>query len=143
VSLDQEPGRLSILGRFGRCPPLLVILVAAACQTVGQGEGGQSAVYQGTLTLDGGAVEAALELAPLGGGTVRGGLQTGSGLIADGEGTTRRSDRLVLLFRYGGSCPGTLTLDGEWDQGKGSYAGEAMAEDCTGRAQGTFQFKRG
>lgn len=120
----------------------LVLLLLSACQTVGMVRGGQGAVYQGTLTLDGGAVEAALELVPTGRTSVRGALQTGSGLMADGDGRKRGGNRLVVTLEYGGSCPGSLTLDGRWDEGEGRYEGTATAEDCTGRAVGRFSFAR-
>jgi hypothetical protein len=101
----------------------------------------QGVVYQGFLILDGGEGSAALEIAREGRRDVRAALQAASGLMADGRGRVR-GERLSIELEYGGPCPGTMKLDGEWDQDSGTYEGDLSAQDCTGKAEGTFYFSR-
>jgi hypothetical protein len=96
-------------------------------------------VYQGHLDMEGSRIQAALELRREGGRTVRGALQGGSGLLADGVGTMR-GGTLTLLLTYGGDCPGEMKLEGSWDQGEKVFFGQVDASDCTGRSSGTFRF---
>jgi hypothetical protein len=96
-------------------------------------------VYQGFLEMDGGRVQAALQLVRDGRTRVRGALQGVSDLIADGEGTLR-GQNLSLLLTYGGSCPGRMELEGVWDTEAEVYRGLVEASDCTGRSSGTFRF---
>ncbi|MBT8396397.1 MAG: hypothetical protein KJN92_05500 [Gemmatimonadetes bacterium] len=99
-------------------------------------------VYQGFLEMDGGRVEAALELIHEGRRRVRGALQGASGLMADGEGVLR-GETLSLLLTYGGTCPGRMELEGVWDREARVFAGAVEASDCTGPGQGTFHFSAG
>ena len=126
-------------------------LLLAGCQLIGGGGpspsgpetaeavSGQSAVYQGVLSMDGGDIPAALEIVREGGRNVRGALQATSGLQADGEGRIR-GETLTLDLVYGGDCPGRMHLEGEWDEDSRIYEGVVEAQDCTGRGQGTFRF---
>jgi hypothetical protein len=97
-------------------------------------------VYHGGLFIDGGELTAALELVPEGGRSVRAGLETSSGLVADGEGRVRGRN-LRLELAYGGDCPGQMVLDGTWDRDNLRYEGRLDAEDCTGESTGTFRFR--
>ena len=98
----------------------------------------QGVVYQGSLILDGGSIPGGLEIIRSG-GRVRGALQTTSGLVADGQGRLR-GRTLTLDLSYGGDCPGVMALEGEWDEGAGTFQGTVTAVDCTGTATGTFSF---
>jgi len=124
-------------------------LLASGCQLIGGSEPPpppspgtvQGVVYQGFLILDGGEMPAGLEIIR-NGGQVRAALQTTSGLIADGLGR-KRGNTLTLDLTYGGDCPGSISLEGEWDEDIQTYAGTAAASDCTGKASGTFRFSGG
>ena len=96
-------------------------------------------VYQGHLDMDGGRIQAALELRREAGRTVRCAFQGISGLLAEGQGTLR-GEILTLVLTYGGDCPGQMTLEGSWDQENKVYDGTVEASDCTGRSSGTFSF---
>lgn len=120
-------------------------LVASGCQLVRGADpppptpgSVQGVVYQGSVTLDGGTLPAGLEIIRSG-GRVRGALQTSSGLTADGQGR-QRGNTLSLDLTYGGACPGTMSLEGEWDTDSRTYQGTVSAVDCTGKAHGTFKF---
>jgi hypothetical protein len=143
-------GRKIPAGRPGAVLWLAVsTLVASGCQLIGGGADPppptpgavQGAVYQGSLSLDGGDLPAALEIIR-NGGTVRGALQTTSGLVADGQGRLR-GNRLTFELSYSGNCPGTMFLEGEWDEDGRTYRGTLTALDCTGKASGTFSFAGG
>ena len=99
-------------------------------------------VYHGSLELEGGRVQAGLEIGIRGPRDVWGALETTTGLRADGGGRLRGSN-LRLQLAYGGDCPGTMVLDGEWDQQAGLYQGTVEASDCTGAASGTFLLSAG
>jgi hypothetical protein len=120
-------------------------LVVSGCQLIGGSEPPpptlgtvQGVVYQGSLFLDGGDMPAGLEIIR-NRGRVRGALQTSSGLIADGQGRSR-GNTLTLDLSYGGECPGTISLDGDWDEDGKTYEGAVTAVDCTGKGTGTFKF---
>lgn len=120
-------------------------LLASGCQIIGGSDPPPPApgevrgtVYQGSLKLDGGELPAALEIIR-NGGRVRAALQTTSGLTADGEGRLR-GNRLTLALSYGGSCPGSMSLEGVWEVDRRTYLGTVTAVDCTGTASGTFAF---
>lgn len=102
----------------------------------------QGVVYQGSLFLEGGEVSAALEITRKGRREVRAALQTASGLLADGMGRIR-GERLSIDLGYGGECPGTMKMEGQWDQESGIYQGDLSAQDCTGKAIGSFRFSIG
>lgn len=123
-----------------------LLLILSGCMAVGgsgpasPGSGPQQGVvYHGSLFLDGGDVTAALEIAREGRRDVRAALQATSGLLADGKGRIRGDDLSIELV-YGGQCPGAMELNGKWDQEAGTYQGELSAQDCTGKAEGTFLF---
>ena len=123
-------------------------LWATGCQLIGGADpppptlgAGQGVVYQGSLILDGGDIPGAIELIKTG-GRVRVALQTASGLEADGEGR-RRGRNLTVQLTYGGDCPGTMSLAGEWDEEAMTFQGTVTAADCTGPASGTFSFSGG
>jgi hypothetical protein len=130
---------------------LLVLSLLGGCQIIGGGAPGgagedawgfqppEGVVYQGFLEMDGGRVPAALELVREGGRRVRGALQAGSGIRADGEGSLRGTT-LSIDLTYGGDCPGRMSLEGEWNQEEETYEGVVEASDCTGRSSGTFRF---
>ncbi|MCJ7628696.1 MAG: hypothetical protein MUO50_09955 [Longimicrobiales bacterium] len=99
----------------------------------------QGMVYQGFIEIEGGRVTAALEIVRRGRREVSGALQTGSGLMAEGEGRLS-GQTLTLELVYGGTCPGRMSLEGEWDQDSGSYEGVVEATDCTGKGGGFFRF---
>jgi len=99
-------------------------------------------VYHGSLELDGGRVQAGLEIGMRGGRDAWGALETITGLRADGAGRLR-GNNLELSLAYGGDCPGTMVLDGEWNREAGSFIGSVEASDCTGTASGSFQFSVG
>lgn len=138
-------------GRLGTALWLVAsTLLTAGCQLIGRPDpppppptpgGVQSAVYQGSLNLDDGDLPAALEIIRNRGG-VQGALQTTSGLTADGQGSLTRNT-LTLELSYGGDCPGTMSLVGEWDEDRRTYRGTVTAVDCTGNASGTFRFAGG
>jgi len=120
-----------------------LVLLLSGCQAIGgsspfltSGEGG-GPVYQGVLSLEGSDVAAALEITPTGRRRVRAALQADSGLVADGVGSVRGS-ALTIELEYGGDCPGRMTLEGDWDEPAGTYRGTVVAQDCTGRGEGTF-----
>ena len=96
-------------------------------------------VYQGHLDMDGGRIQAALEIRREGGRTVRCAFQGMSGLLAEGQGTLR-GETLTLVLTYGGDCPGQRRLEGSWDQENKVYDGTVEASDCTGPSSGTFRF---
>ena len=102
-------------------------------------ESSQGVVYQGFIEIDGGNLTSALEIIREGRQDVRGALQTSSGLLAEGEGRLR-GRTLSLELVYGGTCPGRMILEGNWDQGARIYEGVVEASDCTGRGEGTFRF---
>jgi hypothetical protein len=140
------PSAPSVSARMGAVGALILFL--SGCIAVwGSGSATpgsnpqQGVVYQGSLILDGGEVSAALEIAREGRRDVRASLQAASGLMADGRGRVR-GERLSIELEYGGPCPGTMKLDGEWDEGSGTYEGDLSAQDCTGKAEGTFYFSR-
>lgn len=129
----------------------LASFLSGSCQVIGGGRspggpvGGtvpglrQGDVYQGSLSMDGGEIAAALEIERTGRRSVRGALQTSTGLIADGEGALRGST-LTLVLAYGGECPGHMALEGEWDTDARIYEGTVEATDCTGSSRGLFRF---
>lgn len=138
----------------GRAVVFCVLALLAGCQRVGlwtpgsDGPGpaatGASSsvpdgVYQGFIKLEGGRTNAALQVTESGRTSVDGVLQLSSDWVAEGEGTRRGPD-LRLELRYGGDCPGTLTLSGRWDAALQTLTGEVHASDCTGTAQGVFSF---
>ena len=96
-------------------------------------------VYQGYIEVDQGKLPAALEIVREGRQAIRGALQTNSGLLAEGEGRLSGST-LRLELMYGGTCPGRMLLEGEWDQDALTYEGTVEASDCTGGGGGTFRF---
>jgi hypothetical protein len=164
------PGRNPSLPPVTRLLPRLLVSLCAAisltvtgCRLIGRGPGDPSppsapsdpltqpdsapgnpelvrgVVYQGYIEIDQGKLSAALELVREGRQTVMGVLQTTSGLLAEGEGRLRGSTlRLELL--YGGTCPGRMLLEGEWDRDSLTYEGTVEASDCTGGGGGTFRF---
>jgi hypothetical protein len=134
----------------------LTITSLIGCQVIGGGPGrptrdrspeapgaefdpAEGEVYQGYLEMDGGRVQAALQLVRDGRRRVRGAFQGVSGVVADGEGVLR-GETLSLLLTYGGDCPGRMELEGVWDRGAKVYEGRVEASDCTGSSSGTFSF---
>ena len=99
----------------------------------------EGVVYQGFIEIDGGEFPAALEIIRAEGPSVRGALQTSSGLQAEGEGRIR-GKTLTLDLTYGGDCPGRMALEGEWDEDTRTYEGIVEASDCTGSGRGGFRF---
>ena len=65
-------------------------------------------------------------------------LVTPEGIRAEGEGSLRGRE-IRLELHYGGDCPGTMVLVGEWNQESNGIQGVVRASDCTGQAEGAFQ----
>ena len=147
MRLTSQEGRW--LGcRLGLWALVMGVLSLTGCQMIeglGSGPGPtgpgspEGVVYQGFIEIDGGDLQAALEIIRRGGRAVRGALQASSGLMAEGEGQLR-GQNLKLELTYGGDCPGRMSFDGEWDQESQSYEGEVEASDCTGSGKGRFRF---
>ncbi len=141
-------------GALGAAKVLLALTITSVigCQVIGGGPRDRSPeahrpeldpadgdVYQGYLQMDGGRVQAALQLVRDGRRRVLGAFQGVSGVVADGEGVLR-GEALSLLLTYGGDCPGRIELEGVWDQDARVFEGTVQASDCTGSSFGTFSF---
>jgi hypothetical protein len=96
-------------------------------------------VFSGFLEIEGGRVDGVLTLTPRGGGELEGFFEAPPDLVAMGRGTFRQEE-LRLELSYEGACPGRMRLNGRWQKGSGTLSGSVRADDCTGRADGTFLF---
>lgn len=128
----------------------VLLLAPAGCQLVGSSAPGREAdvsapppqgVFRGFLEIEGGRMEGDLTIEPTGGGRLEGAFEAPPDLMARGTGRFRNGE-LRLELRYGGPCPGGMTLQGRWVSSPGTYSGAVEASDCTGSARGTFLFNR-
>lgn len=96
-------------------------------------------VFRGFLEIEGGRINGVLTLTPKGGRELEGFFEAPPDLLAIGEGRFEDSE-LRLHLRYEGDCSGEMRLTGRWEEGPGTLSGKVRADDCTGRAEGTFLF---
>ena len=95
--------------------------------------------FQGFLEIEGGRINGILTLTPRGGTDLEGFFEAPPDLVAMGGGRFREEE-FRLELSYEGACPGKMTLVGRWQVGPGTLSGEVRADDCTGKAEGTFLF---
>ena len=97
--------------------------------------------FRGVLLVEGESMQAHLLLLQEAGGGFSGILEGPVDFRAEGRGTV--SGREVRLeLSYGGECPGTMVLIGDWVPDSDTFSGIVRANDCTGPGQGTFRFSR-
>ncbi|MFC1575798.1 hypothetical protein ACFL5A_04060 [Gemmatimonadota bacterium] len=129
----------------------LLALSSAGCQMVGRvsptqppvvvpppASPGPHGMYSGSFQIEGGETAVNLNLTRRGDRDLLGVLVTPDGIRAEGAGSLRGQE-IRLELRYGGDCPGTMVLVGEWNQETNGIQGVVRASDCTGQAEGTFQ----
>jgi len=95
--------------------------------------------FRGFMEIEGGRIDGVLTLTPKGGSDLEGFFEAPPDLEAIGRGAFR-DEELRLELSYEGACPGKMTLTGRWQEGPGTLSGVLRADDCTGRAEGTFLF---
>jgi len=127
-----------------------LFLGLGGCQLVGSSGGSQApsapsgplpqGKFQGFLEIEGGRINGDLTLTPRGGQDLEGFFEAGPDLVAAGQGSVSGSE-FHLDLSYEGACPGKMTLVGRWEVGPGTLSGVVRADDCTGRAEGTFLFR--
>jgi hypothetical protein len=131
---------------------LALVLTLQGCTLVGSGGGPASTgptsdvegpipqgAFRGFMEIEGGRIDGVLTLTPSGGGNLEGFFEAPPDLVAIGRGAYEEGD-LRLELSYEGGCPGKMSLNGRWQEGPGTLTGTVRADDCTGRAEGTFLF---
>jgi hypothetical protein len=97
--------------------------------------------WTGSWTVEGQRLDGTLSLRQNGTGLNATFTSKGLGGDAIGTGKVDGQGRLSLELKYRTTCAGTAKLTGALNQG-GQLGGAVAATDCTGKASGTFSFRR-
>ena len=95
----------------------------------------------GSWTVEGQRIDGTLSLRQNGAALSATFSSKGLGGDAVGTGKVDAQGRVSLELKYRTSCQGTAKLSGALDSG-GQLGGAIAATDCTGKASGTFSFRR-
>ena len=139
--------------RKSRYLVLVLLLGLGGCQLVGAlgGFGGPDisseptgplpqGAFQGFLEIEGGRINGELTLSPRGGTELEGFFEAVPDFKAMGQGSFS-DEEFRFELKYEGACPGKMMLVGRWQAGPGTLSGSVRADDCTGKANGTFLFR--